>query len=102
MAKPEPNETVRFPNETDEYRAARAELLKAEVDLRRHAEEVAAHRRRLPLGGEIAEDYLFEEGPRDLKAPESATKVRFSQLFEPGKAALVVYNFMYGAEMHKP
>jgi len=102
MAKPEPNETVRFPNESDEYRAARAELLKAEADLRRRAEEVAAHRRRLPLGGEIAEDYLFEEGPRDLKAPGPATKVRFSQLFEPGKDTLVVYSFMYGPQMEKP
>src|SRR5438105_502338 len=37
MAKPQPKETVRFPNESDEYRAARAELLKAETDLdRRH------------------------------------------------------------------
>src|SRR5207237_947406 len=102
MAKPQPKETVRFPNESDEYRAARAELLEAETDLRRRVEEVAAHRRRLPLGGEIAEDYLFEEGPRDLRTPEAASKIRFSQLFEPGKDTLVVYSFMYGPQMEKP
>ena len=50
--------TVRFPNETDEYGDARAELLKAEIDLRRRTEEVAALRRRLPLGGAVAEDRL--------------------------------------------
>ena len=96
------SETVRFPNESDEYRAERAELLKAEKELRRRVEEVAARRRRLPLGGELAQDYTFEEGPRDLRAPESATKVRFSQLFEPGKDTLVVYSFMYGPQMEKP
>jgi predicted dithiol-disulfide oxidoreductase (DUF899 family) len=96
------SETVRFPNESDEYRAERAELLKAEKELRRRVEEVAAGRRRLPLGGELAQDYTFEEGPRDLRAPESATKVRFSQLFEPGKDTLVVYSFMYGPQMEKP
>src|SRR6267154_425112 len=44
-------DSVRFPNESDEYRAARIELLKAEIDLRRQIEEVAARRRRLPLDG---------------------------------------------------
>ena len=94
--------TVRFPNESDEYGDARAELLKAEIDLRRRTEEVAALRRRLPLGGAVAEDYVFEEGPRDLRAPEAVKKVRLSQLFEPGKDTLVVYSFMYGPQMEKP
>jgi len=31
--------TVRFLNESNEYRGARAELLKAEIDLRRRTEE---------------------------------------------------------------
>lgn len=93
--------SVRFPNESEEYRAARTGLLMAEIDLRRRKEEVAAHRRRLPLGGLVAEDYLFEEGPRDLRAPESVTQVRLSQLFQPGKDTLVVYSFMYGPQMEK-
>jgi len=93
---------IRFPGESEEYRAARDQLLEAEIELRRRTEEVAAQRRRLPLGGLLAQDYTFEEGPRDLRARESAKEVRFSQLFDPGKDALVVYSFMYGPQMEKP
>jgi len=53
----------RFPNETDEYRAARDALLSAEMELRAKAEEVAALRRALPAGGALKEDYLLTEGP---------------------------------------
>src|SRR5262245_20306313 len=49
---------MRFPGESEKYRAARNELLEAEIDLRRRAEEVAAQRRRLPLGGPLAQDYV--------------------------------------------
>ena len=48
---------VRFPDEPDDYREARDELLRAEIDLRRQIEAVAARRRELPLGGELPEDY---------------------------------------------
>jgi predicted dithiol-disulfide oxidoreductase (DUF899 family) len=44
---------VRFPGESDEYRAARDALLRAEIELREPTEAVAAQRRRLPLGGEV-------------------------------------------------
>src|SRR6266571_328137 len=37
---------MRFPGESEKYRAARDELLEAEIDLRRRTEEVAAQRRR--------------------------------------------------------
>jgi predicted dithiol-disulfide oxidoreductase (DUF899 family) len=37
-----------FPNETQEYRAARTALLAEEIELRRHLERVAAQRRALP------------------------------------------------------
>jgi predicted dithiol-disulfide oxidoreductase (DUF899 family) len=93
--------TMRFPGEGEEYRAARDELLEAERDLRRHVEEVAAQRRRLPLGGPVDEDYVFEEGPRDLRATETIKQVRFSQLFEPGKDTLIVYSLMFGPQMEK-
>jgi predicted dithiol-disulfide oxidoreductase (DUF899 family) len=46
----------RFPGESDSYRSTRDQLLHAEIDLRRRVEEVAALRRKLPLGGEIPED----------------------------------------------
>ena len=39
---------VRFPDESAAYRAARNSLLKAEIDLRRQIETVAAQRRKLP------------------------------------------------------
>ena len=35
---------VRFPNESNEYRQARDELLAEEIELRRHIERVAARR----------------------------------------------------------
>ncbi len=86
---------IRFPNETPAYRAARNELLQAEVELRRRVEEVAALRWRLPAGGEVREDYAFEEA-----APGGKIRtVRMSELFAPGKVTLILYSFMYGAEM---
>ena len=52
---------IRFPNESDAYRATRNVLLEAEADLREQIENVAAMRRKLPLGGAIPEDYVFED-----------------------------------------
>jgi len=86
----------RFPNETDEYRAARDALLSAEMELRAKAEEVAALRRALPAGGALKEDYLLTEGPGDLAADGPSVQTRFSELFAPGKNTLIVYSFMYG------
>src|SRR5947208_17112767 len=51
----------RFPNESKEYRQARERLLEAERELRDHVEEVAALRRKLPLGGGGKEDDVFKE-----------------------------------------
>ena len=45
--------SVRFPNESAEYRRAREQLLAEEIELRRHIERVAALRRALPPGGEV-------------------------------------------------
>src|SRR5271155_3047239 len=78
---------ILFPGETPKYRTARNKLLTAERDLRRHVEQVAAMRRKLPLGGPIPEDYVFEEG------------VKFSDLFRDGLNTLVVYSFMFGPGM---
>ena len=49
----------RFPNESDEYRAQRDELLDLEVELRAQVEAVAAKRRELPRGGLLGHDYRF-------------------------------------------
>jgi predicted dithiol-disulfide oxidoreductase (DUF899 family) len=42
---------MRWPNESEEYRRARDELLQAEIELRRREEAVAAKRRALPIAG---------------------------------------------------
>jgi predicted dithiol-disulfide oxidoreductase (DUF899 family) len=91
-----------FPNESPDYRRARNELLDAEIDLRRHVERVAELRRQLPPGGKVPEDYVFEEGGRDLNDRSTSRRVRMSELFEPGKDTLMLYSFMYGPAMAAP
>lgn len=100
-APPAAVHSVRFPGESPEYRVARDKLLAAEVALRRQIEEVAALRRRLPHGGEVPEDYIFEEGSPDLSDTNTVRRVGLSDLFRTGDS-LVAYSFMYGPEMAKP
>jgi predicted dithiol-disulfide oxidoreductase (DUF899 family) len=82
----------RFPNEPPAYREARNALLAEEIELRRHAERVAAQRRALPLGGDVPHDYRFdgEQGP-----------VTLSQLFGPHDT-LITYNWMFGPQRERP
>jgi predicted dithiol-disulfide oxidoreductase (DUF899 family) len=76
-----------FPGESPAYRAERERLLQLEIDLRHQMEEVAVARRRLPPGGVVPEDYVFQaEGPTD---------VRLSELFGPGRRSLLIYSFMF-------
>jgi predicted dithiol-disulfide oxidoreductase (DUF899 family) len=85
-----PEDSVtRFPGESEECRRERNRLLEAEIELRRALERVAEQRRALPLGGVVPEDYRFEE------ASERTGEASFSELFEPGKDTLVIYNFMF-------
>jgi predicted dithiol-disulfide oxidoreductase (DUF899 family) len=83
---------VRFPGESAAYRAARTALLAEEIELRRHLERVAAQRRALPPGGEVAGDYRFEgeDGPSD-----------FAGLFKD-KPTLGIYSYMFGPERERP
>ena len=90
--------TSRFPGENAAYRKARDKLLKEETALRRHTEAVAAQRRKLPLGGKIPEDYVFE-GVDELMG---VRPVRLSELFASGKDTLVIYSYMYGPNMERP
>jgi predicted dithiol-disulfide oxidoreductase (DUF899 family) len=83
--------TLAFPGESADYRAARDQLLEQEIELRRITEAVAASRRALPLGGPVPEDYVFQGAAVD-GAP---IDVRLSELFEPAKHSLVIYNFMF-------
>jgi predicted dithiol-disulfide oxidoreductase (DUF899 family) len=77
---------MKWPNEPDEYRRARDELLEAEIELRRREEAVAAQRRALPLGGKVTGDYVFES---------AGGTVTFPELFANGKDTLYLYNFMF-------
>ncbi|MGA9720428.1 MAG: DUF899 family protein, partial [Acidobacteriaceae bacterium] len=81
-----------FPNESAEYRAARNALLIEEIKLRRQLEHVAAHRRALPPGGEIPQNFelISETGP-----------VRLSHLFG-NKNTLMIYSMMFGPQRKAP
>jgi predicted dithiol-disulfide oxidoreductase (DUF899 family) len=83
--------SVTFPGESAEYRAARDRLLAEEIELRRAMEAVAAARRKLPPGGVVPEDYVFQ----GLAADGGPTDVKLSELFEPGRDSLVIYSFMF-------
>src|ERR1700730_5675499 len=85
---------VRFRNESAEYRRARDVLREAEIALRRQVEATAQLRRNLPLGGEVPEDYVFQEG-------EDARPVRASQLLFR-KPTLIAYSYMFGPKMDHP
>ena len=92
----------RFPNETPEYRSARDALLRSEMELRRQLEAVAAERRKLPLGGEVKEDYVFEEADASGAPSTRSNRVRLSELFAPGQDTLIVYSYMFGPDMDEP
>jgi predicted dithiol-disulfide oxidoreductase (DUF899 family) len=89
---------LHFPNESDVYREARNVLLDEEIKLRRQVERVAALRRALPVGGDLVNDYLFEEAG----AQAQPTKVKLSELFAPHKNTLAIYSFMFGPKRERP
>jgi predicted dithiol-disulfide oxidoreductase (DUF899 family) len=82
---------VTFPGESAEYRAARDRLVQREIELRREMEEVAVERRKLPPGGAVPEDYVFQGAGAD----GTPTDVRLSELFAPGRVSLAIYSFMF-------
>jgi predicted dithiol-disulfide oxidoreductase (DUF899 family) len=90
----ESKHSIRFPGESESYRAARDELLEAEMELRRNIEAVAAKRRQLPLGGSVEQDYVFDQS--------SGGTIRLSELFADGKDSLIIYSYMYGPQMAQP
>jgi predicted dithiol-disulfide oxidoreductase (DUF899 family) len=51
---------LRYPNESRAYRAARDALLKDEQELVDKVKSVAEKRRKLPPGGQLKEDYVFQ------------------------------------------
>ncbi len=85
--------TTRHPNESDEYRRARQQLLVEEIELRRKHERVASLRRNLPLGGEVPGDYHF--------VAENGGDVTLADLFD-NHDTLVVYSYMFGPQREAP
>ncbi|MCV3206922.1 DUF899 family protein [Mesorhizobium sp. YC-39] len=82
---------ISFPNESQEYRSAREELLRKEIELRRAMEDVAVARRALPMGGLVPQDYVFDGlGPDGKPA-----RIKLSELFASGKDTLIIYNMMF-------
>jgi predicted dithiol-disulfide oxidoreductase (DUF899 family) len=90
MARVDP---MRFPNESAEYRAARAALLAEEIELRRHMERVAAQRRALPPGGAVTGDYRF--------VGEDGAETGLPGLFGD-KQTLAIYGYMFGPQRKRP
>ena len=87
-----------FPNESSKYRKARLALLDEEIRLREQIAHVAEVRAALPPGGDIKEDYVFDEIDDD----GAIRTVRLSELFEDRKDSLFLYGFMYGPESESP
>src|SRR5438552_18889178 len=88
---------LRYPNESREYRDARESLLKDEQELVDKVKSVAERRRKLPRGGLLKEDYVFQWA-NDGKVGKS---VEFSELFGD-KNTLLLYSWMYGPNWDNP
>jgi predicted dithiol-disulfide oxidoreductase (DUF899 family) len=84
---------AKFPGESSRYRTARNRLLAAEIDLRKQVERVASMRRKLPLGGPVPEDYVFDE---------DSGQVKLSELFRDGFDTLLIYSYMFGPQAKQP
>lgn len=83
---------IRWPGESAEYRAARTALLAEEIELRRHIQRVAEHRRELPPGP-VARDYRF----RDKDGNEHSLADLFG-----AHDTLFTYFWMFGPERERP
>jgi len=88
---------AKYPNESDEYRQARDELLEEEKLLVGKVKAVAEQRRQLSLGGQLKEDYAFQWA-NDGKVGDT---VKLSELFGD-KQTLILYNFMYSDGWDNP
>jgi len=86
-----------YPNESSAYRKARAALLQDEQALVDQTKALAAKRRKLPLGGELKEDYVFQWANEG----KVGKRVKFSELFGD-KKTLLLYSFMYGPHWDNP
>ena len=95
---------MKFKGESVEYRKLRDELLEAEIALKDQRERVAVLRRQPPMSGIVETDYIFREGPSDIRdeSPANFRDVRLSQLFAPGKDRLIIDHMMWAANDKLP
>ncbi len=91
MAEPQ------YPNESAEYRQAREALLAEEQALMDKVKAVAALRRKLPLGGEVQQDYVFVSANNSTLGED----LHFTDLFA-GKPSLLIYSYMFGPDWDNP
>ncbi|MBT8143304.1 MAG: DUF899 family protein, partial [Gammaproteobacteria bacterium] len=87
----------KYPNESDEYRAARNALLAEEETLIARIRDLAERRRQLPRGGKLPEDYVFVGANNDNLGQE----LPLSSLFGD-KDTLMIYSYMFGPNWDKP
>jgi predicted dithiol-disulfide oxidoreductase (DUF899 family) len=92
---------LRYPNETKAYRDAREALLKDEQELVDKTKAVAAKRRKLPPGGQLKEDYVFQWAGDSKAGKRLGERVKFSELFGD-KDTLIFYSWMFGPGWDKP
>jgi predicted dithiol-disulfide oxidoreductase (DUF899 family) len=73
---------VKIKGESEEYRRLRDQLLEAEIALKDQTERVASLRRQLPSGPLVETDYVFREGPSDIRdeSPANFRDVRLTEL----------------------
>ena len=82
-----------FPGASDEYTKARQELLKDEIEFRRHMTRVAERRRSLPDGPVIEVNYRFKDA--------NGADLGLLELFGD-KDTLVTYFWMFGPQRARP
>ncbi len=92
---------LRYPNESQDYRAARDALLREEQELIARTKALAAKRRTLPLGGPLKEDYTFQWASDGQAGKKLGERVTFSELFGD-KSTLLLYSWMFGPNWDKP
>ena len=92
---------LRYPNETKAYRDAREALLKDEQELIDKKKALAEKRRKLPLGGALKEDYVFQWASDGNAGKKLGDRVKFSELFG-NKSSLLLYSWMFGPAWDKP
>src|SRR6202171_44806 len=95
---------MKFNGESNEYRKLRDQLLEAESELKDQRERVAVLRRQLSMGALVESDYIFREGPSDIRddSPANFRDVRLSQLFAPGKDRRIIDHMMWEANDKLP